>query len=322
VSRLVRITDVSPRDGLQNESAVIPSADKVRLIAALCRARVDEVEVSSFVSPKWVPQLADAVDVFRASAGVKPSSMVYSALVPNDKGLESFVALNRAHPGLIDKLCLFTAASESFSRRNTNASIAESIGRWSLILRTSVEQRLHLKIYISCAFGCPFEGAIAPDHVAGTARTCLDAVEHVAAASPSSLASLELSLGDTIGVATPDSIRAVLERVTPLLAPRSGIPAPVLNLHLHDTFGHAASCVRAALALGVRSFDASVAGLGGCPYASTPGKPAPGNIATELLLRTIVSEGYTSRVDADALAGAAAIAREIITRARAASVTP
>lgn len=322
MSDLVRITDVGARDGLQNEplrsdGSAIPVADKLRLIGALCRAGVDEVEVTSFVSPKWVPQLGDAAEVLRGLGGMVgrgiadlgwPAVPEFSVLVPNVKGLEGLEAADaRAceeagiEPPLVRKIGLFTAASETFSKKNTNATIAETIERFREIMaRGSINAQV-VRGYVSCAVACPFEGAVAPSKVAEVAAKLIE------------IGVNEIDLGDTIGAGTPETVGAMLEAVEKRIG--SGwFRRKAVTLHLHDTRGLAASCALAALEIGVRSFDASAGGLGGCPYASTPGKRAPGNISTELLVRTIHGAGYTTMVDEEALAEAGAVAREIVGR--------
>lgn len=300
----VRITDVSPRDGLQNEAGVIPSAEKARLVELLSATGVDEIEVSSFVSAKWVPQLGDAAEVF---ARLRPGGPTYSALVPNEKGMQGVLDANaRAGRRLIGKVSLFTAASETFSRRNTNASIAETIARFRPVVEIAHGEGLEIRAYISCVIACPFEGPIRPERVIGVARQLLD------------LGIDDLDLGDTIGAGTPESISVLLNRLDEEIGTDNR--NVVTTLHLHDTFGRAAECVKAALDLGIMSFDGSVAGLGGCPYASTPGRRAPGNISTETLVRTVHAAGFATGVDLDALEAAAAYAREIVARARAGAV--
>lgn len=308
MTRRVRITDVAPRDGLQNEPGLIAAADKARLVTLLARAGVDEIEVSSFVSPRWVPQLADAAEVFRLLAeglseeerGVLP---IFSALVPNEKGLEGALSVNRsAGRRLIGKVAVFTAASETFSRRNTNASIGESLERLRPVMAGARAHGLAVRGYISCVIACPFEGPIGPDGVARVAASLIE------------LGADEIDLGDTIGAGTAESVRALLRACLRVAPPEGSVPT---TLHLHDTFGRATECVRAGLEMGIRSFDGSVAGLGGCPYAGTPGRPAPGNIATELLVRTVEEEGFATGVDREALASASAFARRIVSAGRA-----
>lgn len=317
----VRITDVSPRDGLQNEAAVIPTADKVALIEALCETGMDEIEITSFVSPKWVPQLGDAEEVcagvrefaeaVRHVWGTMPGSResskfdlpVFSALVPNEKGFGRALAV--CESGLPLKISVFTAASETFSQKNTNASIAESIERFRAFVPRALAQGIEVRAYISCAVACPFEGPVSP----GAVRRVADSLLGLASNDDQRNA-LELDLGDTIGVATEQDI----ERLLGAFDDTESLP---LTLHLHDTFGRAADCVAVALEMGVRSFDGSVAGLGGCPYASTPEKRAPGNISTESLVSRVWQEGYDTGVDESLLAQVGQTAREMIARARA-----
>ncbi len=305
----VRITEVGPRDGLQNEPGVIPTAEKVRLVELCCQAGVDEVEVTSFVSPRWVPQLGDAAEVFeglRAMSAAQDHG-VLSALVPNEKGMLAAEQV-ACTPNLLDKVAVFTAASETFAKKNINATIAESLERFGSIVGMAGHggaggSKLLVRGYISCAIACPFEGPIAPAVVAEVARRLL------------AIGVDEIDLGDTIGAGTPETVRAMLNAVFRVMG--SGWSRQErLTLHLHDTFGHAAECVKAALDLGVRSFDGSVAGLGGCPYATTPGKRAPGNISTETLVRTVRAAGFETGVDQEKLGVAAEYAREIVGRAR------
>ena len=303
--RLIRITDVSPRDGLQNEPTPISTAEKAMLVHRLSRTGVDEVEVSSFVSPKWVPQLGDAADVFAAIAEEKPEGLVYSALVPNLRGLEQAIAVNdTAGMRLVDKVSVFTAASETFSRKNTNASIDETIERFEPVVARAADEGFDLRGYISCVVESPFEGAIEPNAVARVARSLLD------------LGIREIDLGDTIGKATPQTLRPVLDAAQSEIERFDGA---FITLHLHDTFGGAADCVREALDRGVGSFDGSAAGLGGCPYATTEaGQRAPGNISTETLVRAIEASGYSTGVQAEAMREASAYASDLVQRAQGA----
>lgn len=209
----------------------------------------------------------------------------------------------RAGFKLIDKIAVFTAASETFSRKNTNASIAESIGRFRPVVEIAHRAGMEIRAYISCVIACPFEGPIRPERVNEVARQLLE------------LGIDDLDLGDTIGAGTPESINTLLRRFDSEIS--IDALGAITTLHLHDTFGRAAECVKAALDMGITSFDGSVGGLGGCPYASTPGKRAPGNISTETLVRTVHAAGFTTGVDLDALEAAAAYAREIVTRSRA-----
>ncbi len=295
----VRITDVSPRDGLQNEplradGSPIPTADKARLIHTLSLTGLDEIEVTSFVSPKWIPQLGDAAELCTLITRDKPLGLSMSALVPNERGMQALLDAN-ASVGmkLIDKASVFTAASETFSLRNTNATIDETIDRFRPIVPMARDHGLALRGYVSCVIACPFEGVVTPEAVLTVCHKLLE------------LGVDEIDLGDTIGAGCTETMAALLACIT------SEIDPAKIVLHLHDTFGRAAECVRAALMLGVRSFDGSAAGLGGCPYASTESSRAPGNIATDLLVRTVESEGYETGVDLDKLAEASRVAQEI-----------
>lgn len=303
MSERVRITDVAPRDGLQNESGVIPTDSKAGLVRRLGASGVDEIEVSSFVSPKWVPQLGDAAELFAMLAGEKPEGLVYSALVPNERGMEGALAVNASAGGrLIDKVGVFTAASETFSERNTNATIAQTLERFKPVIGMAREAGLRVRGYVSCVIECPFEGVISSAAVADVSARLLE------------LGVDELDLGDTIGKGSPETVEAMLIDVMDRtnLAATDGSGEPSLTLHLHDTFGTAGACVERALELGVRSFDGSAAGLGGCPYASVEGKRAPGNIATETVAEIAERMGYETGVDLDLLREAGVYARSIV----------
>jgi hydroxymethylglutaryl-CoA lyase len=264
-----------------------------------------------------VPQLGDASEVIgslwdrRESGRFAPRGKlpVFSALVPNKIGFEQLDLLWGEYDiDLVSKVSVFTAASETFNRKNTNVSIAESIERFKAVMGMIGRTHLPLRVrgYVSCAIACPFEGPIAPEKVADVVLQLID------------IGVDEIDLGDTIGAGTPESIARLLDVL------RACLPADDANwwdaermtLHLHDTHGRAADCVRKALDLGIRSFDGSVAGLGGCPYASTPGNRAPGNISTETLVRTVNEAGYETGVDLDALSRAADFAREVVAKAR------
>ncbi len=306
VSERVRITDVSPRDGLQNEPHAIPTDDKARLVELLTLTGVDEVEVTSFVSPKWVPQLGDAPQLFEAVADLKPPELVFSALVPNDRGAQAALRVNE-HAGrrVIDKVSVFTAASETFTRKNVNATIAESVGRFRLVVALAHGAGLRVRGYISCIVRCPFEGDVPPTKVAEVAAMLLDAGVD------------EIDLGDTIGAATPESLGPALEAVRGVVGGfslRDDGEAP-LTLHLHNTMGRAGECVAAALAAGVRSFDASAGGLGGCPFASSDEGRAPGNIATAMLIGVVEGAGFETGVDRERLAAASAFAERLVAQA-------
>lgn len=302
-AKRVRITDVAPRDGLQNEPNPIATEDKARLVALLCAAGVDEVEVSSFVSPRWIPQLGDAEALFAAVRDTKPQGALFSALVPNEKGMQAALRVNHDAGGrLIDKISVFTAASETFSQRNTNATIAETLQRFRPVIEVAKREGLLTRGYVSCVIACPFEGAIQPGAVADVAIALRD------------LGVDEIDLGDTIGAGDRDSVARVLDAViarAPLTDAAIEAQTPTITLHLHDTFGRAGECVRVALERGLRSFDSAAGGLGGCPYASTPERRAPGNVATELLLATLGRAGFETRVDNAKLAEAGAFARSL-----------
>jgi len=271
----VWITDVAARDGLQNESAHVPTQAKVDLINALANAGVPEVEATAFVSPKWIPQLADAAEVM---AGIeRVEGVVYSALVPNVQGLE------RAIEAGVDKVSVFTAASEAFTQRNTNATIAETLERFAGVFARCATESLPIRAYVSTVVACPHAGSIKPAAV-------VEVVEQLLELGP-----CEIDLGDTIGAAQPDDIEALLEAVGRV------VPVDSLVLHLHDSTGTAIACAQRALDLGVRRFDASCGGLGGCPYA--PG--APGNLSTSTLLELCSRTGYDTGIDATAMADAA-----------------
>ena len=271
----VALCEVAPRDGLQNEARIVSVDDKVRFIELLIAAGLREIEVTSFVSPKWVPQLADAEAVLARIPRVE--GVCYSALVPNEQGLERALASN------VRKVSVFTAASEGFVRKNINATIAQSIERFVPVVRRAHDAGVIVRGYVSCVIACPYDGAIAPE-----------AVREVCARL-SDVGVDELDLGDTIGVATPDEIARMLESCAEVRAMHE------LVLHLHDTQHRARACAARALQLGVRKFDSSAGGIGGCPYA--PG--ASGNIATESLRELCESSGYSASLDGDALGVAA-----------------
>lgn len=299
----VRITDVSPRDGLQNERGFAPTASKLRLVELLLGSGVDEVEATSFVSARWVPQLSDAEEVMRAALGARArlglGGVEVSCLVPNARGFERAAAFHM--PETPVKIAVFTAASETFSRKNTNASIAETLERFGEFLARAFGMGMRVRMYVSCVVACPYEGAIAPERV----RRVVDGLRALVPAGGEA----EIDLGETIGVATPAQVRA-------LLGEFSAEERGALTLHLHDTHGRAADCVRAALEMGVRSFDGSAGGLGGCPYASNGGQRAPGNISTELLVETVEGEGFETGVDRALLARAGAQALACVREAQ------
>lgn len=266
-TRAVIVTEVGPRDGLQNEPENIPVVDKVAFIDKLSASGVTEIEATAFVSPRWVPQLSDAGEVM--SKVERARDVCYSALVPNLEGWE------RASDAGVDKIAVFTAASDTFSRRNTNATIAETLARFEPVIAAAHVAGCPVRGYVSCAVACPYDGPTKPEQVLSVIRGLLD------------IGVDEIDLGDTIGVATTMDIEALIQ------ASGEIVPVDELVLHLHDTHGRALACCEKALQLGVRRFDASCGGLGGCPFA--PG--ALGNLATEDLLALCDRLGLDTGVD-------------------------
>ena len=270
----VTIVEVGPRDGLQNEAAPIGTAAKVAFVDALSAAGHRMIEVSAFVSPTWVPQMADAAEVF-AGIGRRPG-VRYTALVPNMAGLE------RALAARADEVAVFAAASETFSARNINQSIAASLARYAEVIAAAAAAGLRTRAYVSCAFGCPFEGPVAPERVGDVTAALLDAGAY------------EVAVSDTIGVGHPGQVQTIIGA----LAKR--VPLARLALHLHDTRGTALANVLAGLDAGITSFDAAAGGLGGCPFA--PG--ASGNLATEDLLYVLDGLGIITGVSLERVAAA------------------
>jgi len=267
----VKIVEVGPRDGLQNEPGEVPTEVKLELIERLAAAGLPSVEATAFVSPKWVPQMADHTEVLehiRRKPGVS-----YPVLTPNLKGFEAARAAGAT------EVAIFGAASEAFSRRNINCSIAESLERFRPVTEAAKKNNMKVRGYISCVLGCPYEGDVAPQRVAEVAGELHD------------MGCYEVSLGDTIGVGTPGKTKAMLE------ACARRVPLDRLAGHYHDTYGQALANIYASLELGVRTFDASVAGLGGCPYAAG----ASGNVATEDVVYMLHGLGMDTGVDLDQL---------------------
>jgi hydroxymethylglutaryl-CoA lyase len=267
----VRIVEVGPRDGLQNEAREVPTAVKVELIERLADAGLPAIEATAFVSPKWVPQMADHTEVLeriRRKPGVD-----YPVLAPNLKGFESARAAGAT------EVAIFGAASEAFSQRNINCSIAESLERFRPVAQAAREHGIKVRGYVSCVLGCPYEGDIAPERVAHVAHALYE------------MGCYEVSLGDTIGVGTPAKTKAMIEACT------SRVPVEKLAGHYHDTYGQALANIYASLELGVRTLDASVAGLGGCPYAAG----ASGNVATEDVVYMLNGLGVRTGIDLDRL---------------------
>lgn len=267
----VTVVEVGPRDGLQNEAKPVGVAAKVALIEALAAAGLPVVEAGSFVSPRWVPQMAGTDEVVRAVA--KRPGTRYPVLVPNLKGFEA------AHAAGAAEIAVFGAASETFSQRNINCSIAGSLERFRPVVGKASAHGVRVRGYVSCAVGCPYEGEVAPAAVARVAGALFE------------MGCFEVSLGDTVGVGTPKKVAAMLAAVT------GELPVGSLAIHAHDTFGQALANVLTALELGVAVVDSSVAGLGGCPYA----EGASGNLATEDLLFMLDGMGVRTGVDLDAV---------------------
>jgi hydroxymethylglutaryl-CoA lyase len=279
MTEFVEIFEVGPRDGLQNEARLIPTAQKVALVDTLSGAGFRRIEVGSFVSPKWVPQMAGSADVL-AGIARKPG-IRYAVLTPNMRGYDDAVAAGA------DEIAVFGSASEGFSRANLNATIDESLDRFAPMLEAARHIDLPVRGYVSCVTDCPFDGPTPPEAVARVADRLF------------AMGCYEISLGDTIGQGTPDSVARMLLKV------RDQVPVGRLAGHFHDTAGRALDHVDAALSLGLRVFDAAVGGLGGCPYA--PG--AAGNVATEALDAHLVRLGYRTGLDPEAVARAATMAR-------------
>jgi hydroxymethylglutaryl-CoA lyase len=266
-TKMAKIVEVGPRDGLQNETAYVPLDAKIAFVDALSLSGVSEIEVSGFVSPHWVPQLADAEEVFRKI--FRKDGVVYSALVPNERGLDRAVASR------VDKVSVFTAASETFNRNNINTSTEGSIRRFLPVVRGAQGVGLAVRGYVSTAFWCAFEGKIPPETVIGLVERLVD------------IGVDEVSISDTIGKASPDEVRKLLDRLLPM------IPSNRIAMHFHDTYGRGVENVLTSWSYGIRIFDASVGGLGGCPYA--PG--ATGNVATEALVEALESKGAAVGID-------------------------
>lgn len=272
----VRLVEVGPRDGLQNEKQVIATGVKVELVDRLSAAGLPAVEAGAFVSPKWVPQMADSADVLARIA--RRPGVDYPVLVPNLKGLEAAQAAGA------QEIAVFGAASESFSQKNINASIAESLDRFAPVVAAALAQGMKVRGYVSTAIACPYEGAIAPRAAASVASALYG------------MGCYEISLGDTIGAGTPATTLAMLDAVA------AKVPVRALAGHYHDTYGQALANIYASLEFGVSVFDSSVSGLGGCPYA----KGATGNVATEDVVYMLHGQGIATGIDLDELVDAGA----------------
>ena len=265
----VKVIEVGPRDGLQNEKETIPAEIKIALVDRLTQAGFVNIEAASFVSPKWVPQMATSAEVM-SGISRKPN-VIYSALAPNMKGFEAALAAGA------DEIVIFGAASEAFSQKNINCSIAESIDRFREVAQATKQHGLRLRAAVSCAFGCPYQGEVSPDSVADVVRRLRE------------LGCDEIDIADTIGVGTPRMVQTVLK------AAASEFPIERLSGHFHDTYGQAVGNIYASLEVGITIFYSSVAGLGGCPYA----KGATGNVATEDVLYLLHGLGIETGIDLD-----------------------
>ena len=280
----VRIVDVGPRDGLQNEKGEVPTAIKLELIERLADAGIRSVEATAFVSPKWIPQMADHTEVLeriRRRPGVS-----YPVLTPNLKGFEAAKSAGAA------EVAVFGAASEAFSKKNINCSIAESLDRFGVVVEAARKSDIKVRGYISCVVACPYEGEVKPDKVAEVAGALYD------------MGCYEISLGDTIGAATPGKTQAMIQ------ACLKRIPVEKLAGHYHDTYGQALANIYASMELGVATFDSSVSGLGGCPYA----KGASGNVATEDVVYMLHGLGIETGIDLDKVVDTGAWISSILKR--------
>jgi len=274
----VTIFEMGPRDGLQNEKLQIATSDKIKLVDLLSDCGFKKIEVTSFVSPKWVPQMVDAAQVLEGIT--RRDGISYAALTPNLRGYEGALAAKA------DEVAIFASASEGFSQKNINCSIAQSIERFKPVLDAANADGISVRGYVSCVTDCPYDGPTLPEAVAKVAKRLLD------------LGCYEISLGDTIGAATPESSSKMLEAVL------KRVPARKLAGHFHDTKGRALDNIEVCLGYGLRTFDAAVGGLGGCPYA--PG--AKGNVATEAVVRLLHGKGFHTGIDAEQLSLASSFA--------------
>lgn len=270
----VKIVEVGPRDGLQNEKQLIDANDKILLINQLTDAGLSYIESGSFVSPKWVPQMATSTEVFNGIT--RGNGVTYAALTPNMKGFEAALNAN------VGEVAIFGAASESFSKKNINCSIEESIERFSPIMTAAKASNIKVRGYVSCVVGCPYEGDIAPSKVAEVSEKLIE------------MGCYEVSLGDTIGVGTASSVQKMLQAVS------TKVPIEKLAVHFHDTYGQALTNIYSALQMGISVVDSAVAGLGGCPYA----KGASGNVATEDVVYLLNGLGINTGIDIDKLLAA------------------
>ncbi|TRD22658.1 hydroxymethylglutaryl-CoA lyase [Palleronia caenipelagi] len=277
----VTLVEMGPRDGLQNEPAPVTTADKIRLVDALSGCGFTRIEVTSFVSPKWVPQMADAAEVMAGIA--RADGVEYSALTPNLRGLEAAMQAG------VDAVAVFGSASEGFSQANINCSVEESLSRFAPVVANAVEAGIKVRGYVSCVTDCPYDGPVQPKAVARVA------------AALSRMGCHEISLGDTIGKGKPETVSAMLDAVM------GAVPTERLAGHFHDTDGRALENIAVCLERGVRVFDSAIGGLGGCPYA--PG--AKGNVATEAVAAMLAERGYDTGLVPDKLRDAATVARSL-----------
>jgi hydroxymethylglutaryl-CoA lyase len=280
----VSVYEVSPRDGLQNEQATVPLRAKVRLIDALALAGLTRIEITSFVSPKWIPQLADADEVARHARA--PEGVTFSALCPNARGLA------RARAAGVREIAVFISASETHNRKNVNKTVAETLAAFEETIGPALAAGLRVRGYVSTVWGCPYEGDIDPERAVSIARTLLE------------MGCYQISLGDTIGVGTPRQTARILARMLGEMAPAR------IAMHMHDTRGTALANVLVGLEMGIRDFDASVGGMGGCPYA--PG--AAGNLATEDLVYMLQGMGIATGIDLERLVEAGKVAESAVGR--------
>ena len=277
----VTLFEMAPRDGLQNEAALIATADKIELVDRLSRCGFSKIEVTSFVSPRWVPQLADAAEVMQGIT--RSAAVTYAALTPNMRGFERAVAARA------DEIAVFGAASEGFSQNNINCSIAESLERFKPVVDAARAAGVPVRGYVSCVTHCPYDGPTPPESVARVAAALMD------------MGCYQISLGDTLGAATSEAISAMLDAVLAV------VPVRCLAGHFHDTGGRALDNIAVSLERGLRVFDSALAGLGGCPYA--PG--AKGNVATEAVVTLLHERGFETGLDRDRLAHASAFAQSL-----------
>jgi len=278
----IRIVEVGPRDGLQNEKKILPTQVKIDFIDMLADVGLQNIEAGAFVSPKWVPQMADSDAVLKGIR--KKEGVSYPVLVPNEKGMEAAIAAGA------DEIAVFAAASEAFSQKNINCTVAESLARFDPVIKMARERRIKVRGYVSCVLGCPYQGAVDPASVASVAQKLFD------------MGCYEISLGDTIGIGTPETTRIMLQAV------KKNVPVSALAVHFHDTYGRALENIKVALEEGISVIDSAAAGLGGCPYA----QGATGNVATEKVLQLMADLGIETGIDAAKVRAAAVFIRNAV----------